>query len=83
MNPTEISQLSDNELLAELKKIKPSPVMDALIIGFLVGILIYGAAANAWGFVFLVPLFLIYLFLKKSKKYDALSAELKKRNLQP
>lgn len=41
--------------------------MDAFFIGFLVGILIFGAAASSWGFTALIPLFLIYVFLKKSK----------------
>ena len=82
MNQETITELSDQELLEEVKKIKPSPIMDAFFIGFLVGILIYGAAANSWGFTALIPLFLIYLFLKKSKKYEALQNELEKRNPQ-
>ncbi len=82
MNQEELSQLSDEALLKEAKKIKPSPMVDAFFIGFLVGILIFGIAANAWGFFALIPLFLIYLFLKKSKRYEALKKELKNRNLQ-
>jgi hypothetical protein len=82
MNAKTLAELSDQELLEEYKKIKPSPMVDAFFIGFLVGILIYGAAANAWGFTALIPLFLIYLFLKKSKNYEALKQELAKRNLQ-
>lgn len=82
MNQKELSQLSDKELLEAAKNFKPSPLIDAFFIGFLVGIIIYGAAANAWGFLILLPLFLIYLFLKKPKQYEALKKELKKRNLQ-
>lgn len=82
MKPEELSQLSDEALLEEAGKIKPSPMIDAFFIGFLIGILIFGAAANAWGFLFLLPLYLIYVFLKKSKKYDALQKELKARNLK-
>ena len=80
MNP-ELSQLTDKELLDEAKKIKPSPVFDAFFIGFLIGIIIFGVAANAWGFTLLIPLFLIYVFVKKSKRYTALQNELKKRKL--
>ena len=72
MTPNELSQLSDEALLEAAKNNKPSPILDAFFIGFLVGILIYGAAANAWGFLFLLPLYLIYLFLKKPKRYEAL-----------
>jgi hypothetical protein len=81
MNEKELTQLTDQELLEVAKANKPSPLIDAFFIGFLIGILIYGAAANAWGFVTLIPLYLIYVFLKKPKKYKALQKELKKRNL--
>ncbi|MBK9255239.1 MAG: FUSC family protein [Saprospiraceae bacterium] len=82
MNQKELSQLTDQELLEVAKNNKPSPIIDAFFIGFLVGIIIYGAAANAWGFVILIPLFLIYLLLKKPKRFEALKKELEKRNLQ-
>ncbi len=82
MNQKELSQLTDEELLEVAKNNKPSPVIDAFFIGFLVGIIIYGFAANTWGFLTLIPLYLIYIFLKKPKKYDAMKKELKERNLQ-
>lgn len=82
MNQQELAKLTDEELLEAAKNNKPSPVIDAFFIGFLIGIVIYGAAANAWGFVILLPLFLIYLLLKKPKQYMALQTELKKRDLQ-
>ena len=81
MNQKELSQLSDKELLEVAKQNKPSPIIDAFLIGFLVGIIIYSVVANAWGLVTLIPLYLIYLFLKKPKQYEALKNELKKRNL--
>lgn len=81
MNPKELAQLSDEELIERAKNNKPSPIIDAFFIGFLIGILIYGALNNAWGFVFLLPLFLIYIFLKKPKQYAALKKEMEKRNL--
>jgi hypothetical protein len=82
MNRDELSRLSDQELLDEVKKIKPSPMIDAFFIGFLVGVIVYSVVASTWGFLTLIPLFLIYVFLKKSKKYTALKQELKKRNLE-
>lgn len=82
MNQNELSKLSDEKLLEAAKNFKPSPMIDAFFIGFLIGIIIYGIAANAWGFLILLPLFLIYLFLKKPKQYEALKKELKARNLQ-
>lgn len=82
MNQQEISQLTDKELLEAAKNNRPSPIIDAFFIGFLVGIIIYSVAANTWGLVTLIPLILIYAFLKKPKQYLALKEELKKRNLQ-
>jgi hypothetical protein len=81
MDQNELSQLSNEELLEVAKNNKPSPIIDAFFIGFLVGILIYSAAKNTWGLVSLIPLYLIYIFLKKPKQYEALNNELKKRNL--
>ncbi|MAL16413.1 MAG: FUSC family protein [Balneola sp.] len=82
MNQKELSQLSDSELLEAAQSNKPSPLVDAFFIGFLVGIIIFSVGSNAWGFLTLIPLFLIYVFLKKPKKYETLKKELKARNLQ-
>lgn len=82
MNQKELSQLTDSDLLEVAKKNKPSPIIDAFFIGFLVGIIIFSVAANTWGFLTLIPLLLIYTLLKKPKQYEALKEELKKRNLQ-
>ncbi|NBC64989.1 MAG: FUSC family protein [Bacteroidetes bacterium] len=82
MSQKEISQLTDEELLEEVQKIKPSPSIDAFFIGFLIGIIIFSVTASTWGFLTLIPLFLIYLFLKKSNRYDALKKEMKHRKLQ-
>lgn len=82
MEQNDLSQLTDKELLEVAKNNKPSPIIDAFFIGFLVGIIIYSVAVNSWGFLTLIPLYLIYIFLKKPKKYEALKKELEIRNLQ-
>lgn len=82
MTPNELAQLSDQELLEAAKNNKPSPIFDAFFIGFLVGIIIFSVVASTWGLVSIIPLFLIYLFLKKPKHYANLKKELAKRNLQ-
>lgn len=82
MSQEELSQLTDEKLLEAAKANKPSPMIDAFFIGFLAGIIVYSIVANAWGFFTLIPLYLIYLFLKKPKQYEALKKELKERNLQ-
>ncbi|MDX2071789.1 MAG: FUSC family protein [Haliscomenobacter sp.] len=82
MSQEELSRLSDEELLEAAKANKPSPMIDAFFIGFLAGIIVFSIIASAWGFFTLIPLFLIYLFLKKPKQYETLKKELKERNLQ-
>ena len=81
MNREELSKLTDEELLEVAKNNKPSPVIDAFFIGFLIGIVIYSVASNTWGLVTIIPLYLIYRFLKKPKQYEALQKELQARNL--
>lgn len=81
MDPRKLAELGDKELLEEFQSIKPSPVFDAFFIGALVGIIIFSVAVSSWGLVTLVPLFLIHLFLKKAKRYEALKKELAQRNL--
>ncbi|MGO1245079.1 MAG: hypothetical protein ACTHYC_00710 [Sphingobacterium sp.] len=82
MNQNDLSQLSDKELLEKAKIDKPSPIIDALLIGILVGIITYSVVASTWGLVTLVPVFIIYALLKKPKKFEALKKELRKRNLK-
>jgi hypothetical protein len=76
------ADLTDQELLEEVKKVKHSPIIDAFFIGFLVGIIMYSLMANTWGFLTLIPLVIVYWLLKKPKRYEALKNELKKRGLQ-
>ncbi|WP_031427784.1 hypothetical protein [Flavimarina sp. Hel_I_48] len=78
----ELSEFTDEELLAEAKKMKSSAVTNALFIGFLIGILIYGTVKNSLGLLALLPLFLIYKLIKGSKKNKPLEEELKARNLK-
>jgi hypothetical protein len=81
MNQKELSEYTDQELIEEAKQIKPSPIIDAFFIGFLIGIIIYSLMANTWGFLTLIPLFFIYRLLKKPKRNEALKKELKERGL--
>lgn len=81
MKQKELSQLSNQELLEFAKQNKPSPLLDAFFIGFLGGIIVFSIVANSLGFLSLIPLFLIYLFLKIPKRYEALKKELNRRNL--
>lgn len=65
MSTNETSKQMDEKVE---EKGKPSPVVDAVFIGFLGGIVVYSALANTWGFLTLIPVAMIYVLLKKSKK---------------
>ena len=77
----QFEKLSNEDLLKHASENKPSPLIDAFFIGFLIGILVYGFATGGMGLIALIPLYLIYIFLKKPKRDKALQAELKKRGL--
>jgi len=51
MKEKELSKLTDQEVLKKPKKIKYSSLINALCIGFLIGIVIYSAANNSLGFM--------------------------------
>lgn len=65
-NPEE---LTDQELLQVVNKRKSNSIINATLIGFLVGIVVYSVAKNSWGLFTLIPLFLIYKLVNKPK-YD-------------
>jgi len=62
-----LTELTDKELLDEAKKSKSTATTNAVLIGFLVGILIYSIVVNSIGFLSLVPLFLVFKLLNNPK----------------
>ncbi len=82
MDHKELSELSDQELLDKVKKVKSNPVTYALLIGFLIGVIIYSIVVNSLGFFTLIPLYFIYKLIKNSEKDKALDESLKERNLK-
>jgi hypothetical protein len=78
-----LSELTDEELLQASKKMKSTSIMNAVLIGFLVGILIYSIAKNTLGFITLLPLFFVFKLTNNSKYNDReLDELLKERNLK-
>jgi F0F1-type ATP synthase assembly protein I len=82
MDKKELSKLTNQELLEKAKEIRPTSVVDATLIGILIGIVIYSVVQNSWGLVTLVPLFLVYTLYKKSKRNKELEKLMKERNLK-
>jgi len=82
MTQKEPSELTDQELLDEAKKMKSTSTMNAVLIGFMVGIIIYSTVKNSLGFFTLIPLFIIYKLVNNSKNNKALEKLLKERKLK-
>jgi hypothetical protein len=83
MKQKELSQLTDQELLDVAKKVKSTSIINAALIGFLMGIVFYSFAKNSWGLFTLVPLFFAYKLNNSSKRNTKeLEHLLKERNLK-
>ena len=84
MTQKELSECTDQELLDEAKKMKTFSITDALIIGFLMGIIVYSFAKNSWGLLTLIPLYFTYKLVNdpKNKRNKNLKILLKERNLK-
>jgi hypothetical protein len=83
MTERKLSELTDEELLQEAKKMKSNSIMNAVLIGFLVGIVVYSVVKNTLGLVTLLPLFLAYKLVNKSNyNNQELESILKERNLK-
>jgi len=78
-----LSELTDQELLQEAKKMKSTSVINAVLIGFLLGIIFYSIVKNSVGLFTLIPLFFAYKLINKSR-YDKQELEslLRVRNLK-
>jgi predicted membrane protein len=82
MKQKELSELTDEELLIEAKKMKSNSIINAFLIGLFIGIVIYSVVKNSWGFLTLIPLFFAYKLTKNSKKEKVLEKLLRDRNLK-
>lgn len=84
MNQKELSELTDQELLDEAKKLKSFSLTNALIIGLLMGIVFYSVVKNTWGILTLIPFYIVFKIANdpKNKKYEAIEKLLKERNLK-
>lgn len=82
MNQKELSALTNEELLAEAKKMKSASFLNALLIGIMIGVIIWSVAKNNVGFFTLIPLFFAYKLINKDKDNKALKDYLKERNLK-
>lgn len=85
MMQKELSELTDQELLDKAKKIKSTSIINALLIGLMIGVVIYGVAKKNLSFFALITLFFVFRAFNNSKNVKdnkALEELLKERNLK-
>jgi hypothetical protein len=82
MEENELATLSDEELLQRAKNIESSPITNAILIGFLIGIIIYSILVNSVGLFTLIPLYFIYKLVIKSKRNTAIEKIMEERNIK-
>lgn len=68
MKQEEQSEVRAQEQLDQAKKTKSAAITNALLIGAMIGIIIYSVAKNSVGFFTLIPLFFIFKLTNNSKK---------------
>lgn len=59
---------SENKPDDKMQKKHLSPVITALFIGFLIGIVVYSAVVSSWGIFTLIPVYFIYRLLKSKSE---------------
>lgn len=83
INQKKLTELTDQELLAEAKKKKSNSIINGFLIGFLAGIIFYSIVKNTYGFLTLIPLFFAYKLINNSKyNHQELEEVLKERKLK-
>ncbi len=78
MKPENLTELTDQELLQKLKKLKTNKITDAVLIGFTIGIVVYSAVKNGFGFFTFFPLILTYIIVRNSNNNKILEKEIQK-----
>ncbi|MCL7765379.1 hypothetical protein MPF19_18305 [Polaribacter sp. Z014] len=87
MGKNNISELTNEQLLIEKKKLKKSEFISALMIGFLTSIVVIGIVSSIISkntiviIPLLFPIYFIYKLISNSKKNNELKIILKERNL--
>lgn len=78
MKPEHLTELSNQELLEKMKKLKNNKIVDATIIGVTIGITVYGVVTKGFGFSVFFPLIVGYVIIRNSKNNEILYQEVQK-----
>ena len=72
-------QMTREELLIEEKKIKKRDAFSAALIGFLIGVMVYGIAKDGFGIIYIgIPAFLIFGIYKNTQNLKLKLKEVQK-----
>ncbi|TDR23446.1 FUSC family protein [Marinicella litoralis] len=82
MKKKELSEFTDQELLEAAKKSKSMATINALLIGFMIGVIIFSIVKNTVGLFTLIPLLFAFKVLNQPKTNEELEKRLKERNLK-
>lgn len=82
MKLKELTELTNEELLLEAKKVKTTKIFDAAFIGFLTGVAVYSTVKNGFGLLTFLPLLYVPIAIKNKARNKGLEALLKERNLK-
>jgi hypothetical protein len=77
-----LSNLSDEQLLQEAKKLKTKNIVNGFLVGFMIGVIVYSIINKSISVFTFIPLVLIYKIINDSKKDAPLKEILKQRNLK-
>ncbi|MEM7611399.1 MAG: FUSC family protein [Pseudomonadota bacterium] len=80
----DFSALTDQEMQDAARKMKSGEITSAVLIGFMIGIIIFSAATNSIGFLTLIPLYLAFRVFhnpENNQRNAALKRELAERQL--
>ncbi|QOW08889.1 FUSC family protein [Kaistella flava (ex Peng et al. 2021)] len=77
----DLSELTDEELLMEGKKIKSTNIVNAVLFGVMIGVATYSTIRNGFGILTFFPLLFIQMLIKNRARKKAFENQLKERNL--
>lgn len=78
MSHQSLTELTDQELVQKLKKLRTSKLIDAVLVGITIGIVIYAAINHGFGFFTFFPLLLTYSIVRNASNARLLEKEMEK-----
>jgi len=78
MKFTNIAELHTADLYRKLKRLKSEKIINAVLVGFTIGVLAFSIIKGGLGFGSFMALVVAYFFIKNANKSNALTKEIEK-----